>query len=543
MVQNAPSVQLAHISIATPSGPVPISIRTGDAFMVAGPNGVGKSALLYSIYRSIGSGKAEYYPGHRQITFNNGWDTLGQDIDQLRTNLYTHVDVFNRYKNHWAEDMFKSVVRRLSNLDATHNARISQLLDLSADEAIKYKAENTGPIETLNAVFAAARMAVRFVPSGRGLRAKREGMEYDIEQLSDGERAALLIAGAVIVQDPYTIIAIDEPERNLHPSIAGPLVNALILSRPDVAFLFASHDMNLIAGVATDSILYVKNSQVVSTRPEARVFDVKVLSGIDGISDDLRRDLLGSRQDILFIEGITTSIDFAVYNALFPDWKVTPKGGADQVSEAVKTLSDNPSLHWFKVAGLIDRDGRSEDEISTLAASGINAVLCPTVENLLFLRPVIEAVAAVLYETEGGSDTEQRMTSVEASLPNAIANAKSEIVARASTWRVNRRLAEQKVSVASMRDGSASIQTVDPATIKSEVESELSAVLHSAPNIATLEKLPIKNTPIPAAVSGVVGCNYDRYKKIVFRQLETNETRGKAIRAAMMTKLPQIAAL
>lgn len=534
------SVHLGTIAVPTVDGELQIAIASGQSFMVAGPNGVGKSALLYMMYRAIGAGRAEYYPGHRQITFNQGWDTLGQDIDQLKTNLYTHIEVFNRYKNHWSEDMFKSVVKRLTRADAAYNSRIVAAITRSPEEAKRIKEEFPGPVDVLNRVFSTARLPISFVLSAGGLRARRAGMEYDIDQLSDGERAALLITGAAIVQDPYTILAIDEPERNLHPSISSALVNAVVRARPDIGFIFASHDMNLISGVSVDSLIYVQDSQLISSKPEMRVFSVKLLENMDAIGEDLRRDLLGSRQDIMFIEGEYTSIDFQIYNSLFPDWKVIPKGGAEKVSESVKALADNPALHWFRVTGLIDRDGRSEQEVEKLAAANVNALLCPTSENLLFLPEVVKVVGEVLFEAEGGLDSDARVAAVSAAVPGAVAAGREDIIARTATWRTNRMLAEQKVSVASMKAGTASVAPIDVAQIVAQVEQELTVSNGLVSDLAVVQSLPVKNTRVPSALAAAAGCDYQRYKKIVFNQLDVGGEKGMRLRAAMMSKIPQL---
>lgn len=79
-----------------------------------------------------------------------------------------------------------------------------------------------------------------------GLLVCRGDSKYQIDQMSDGERAAFFLAGAIITQDVDSTILIDEPERHLHPSISGPLVQAAIRTRTDLAFAFSTHDLNFI---------------------------------------------------------------------------------------------------------------------------------------------------------------------------------------------------------------------------------------------------------------------------------------------------------
>lgn len=108
-------------NFASFSGPVSVGLLPGSITLIAGPNGVGKSALLYQLYKSLGLGAATYYPGHRQINLNHSIETLGQDIFQLRQNSYNSYDAFNRYRSAWAEDQFKAIIRTLINLENAHN--------------------------------------------------------------------------------------------------------------------------------------------------------------------------------------------------------------------------------------------------------------------------------------------------------------------------------------------------------------------------------------------------------------------------------------
>lgn len=106
-----------QFQIQASPAPLTFNLSAGSVTIVAGANGVGKSALLFQMYRSLGHGNSAYYPGHRQIIFNNNWDSLQQDIETLMKNLYAHPNSFSRYKGAWSEDQFKSVVRKLQNME------------------------------------------------------------------------------------------------------------------------------------------------------------------------------------------------------------------------------------------------------------------------------------------------------------------------------------------------------------------------------------------------------------------------------------------
>jgi ABC-type cobalamin/Fe3+-siderophores transport system ATPase subunit len=531
---------LASASFATNSGSTSLNITRGQVVMVAGPNGAGKSALLYSIYRSIGPTRSHYYAGHRQITFNHGWENSSQDIDQLKTSLFQNYDSSNRYKNHWAEDVFKSIIKRLSQEDAEYKSRIVDILESDPSGAQILKRKDPSPVDKLNTVFKAARMAVRFRIGNRGLRAVRNGAEYEIDQLSDGERSALFIACAVLVQDANTVIAIDEPERNLNPSIAAPLLNALITTRNDLGYIFASHDVNLISGGDINTLIYVRDSKITSMKPETREFDAKIVTEFEILDESLKRDLLGTRQKLIFVEGTTNSIDFRIYNTLLPNWKVSPKGGAQDVIDAVRALRRNHELHWVEVAGLIDRDGRPDCEVTALESDGIFALRCPTAENLLFLQKVVEAVAKKLFETEGGIDINSRMLAAETALQEALTAAAPDISARLATWRINRELAEAKVNVADVKSNGKIKANFDFEKITNEASEEISSLVQTTTGFDAVRKIPIKNTLIGSRIVSAIGCDIKRYKNIVFRQLELNSDISELIKGEILQFIPSL---
>ncbi|WP_156681105.1 ATP-binding cassette domain-containing protein [Sphingomonas profundi] len=187
-----------NIGFQTPTSYVSLPISAGSTTLVAGPNGVGKSALLAALFRSLPQGVATYLPGHRQINFNNGWETIGQDAAQLVKNMFQHVDAFNRYKGAWAEDQFKTTVRRLLHAEAAYNRDFRHSFAQGYYDSREAGSLRLSPIDTLNLVFEGARLPVRFTLTADGLSAAREGATYPIDAMSDGERAALFIVSVIV---------------------------------------------------------------------------------------------------------------------------------------------------------------------------------------------------------------------------------------------------------------------------------------------------------------------------------------------------------
>lgn len=525
-----------NVILESHAGQFPIALNPGTVTLVVGPNGVGKSAVLQDIYRRLPTGHASYYPGHRQITFSHGWENMQMSLTDLDNNLFSQTEGFNRYKSFWPEEQFKSVLRRLQNAEVAHNQELMSQLNPTGDNS-SILLQKSSPINLLNTIFQAARMSVSFKFTDVGLTAVRDGAQYQVDRLSDGERAALFLAAAVVNRRSGGIVIIDEPERHLHPSISAPLIAAAVRCRPNLSFVFASHDLNLIETLQVDNFIYVRNSTLINETPERRTYDFRHVSSLEAISPDLKRDILGVRDKVMFVEGDTTSLDTPLYSNCFPGWKVAARGGHDKVQEAVRALNDNADLHWMEVVGIVDGDGRSQQEIDALKAAKIITLPVPTVENLFFLPEVVRKVIDTIVALEGG-DASTIYASAESAVEQIVARDQSEIINRRTTWLTNRKLSESKVSVQDVRNGANSIPEIDISDIRTTVEQELQDFLSDTPSLVKLKKLPIKNTGIPSSLAQAIGLPIKRYKQIVLRQLEINTLAGQEMRAAILREMP-----
>ena len=73
-------------------------------------------------------------------------------------------------------------------------------------------------------------------------RSAGEEIEYSGNRMSDGEKAVLYVAGRVFGADAGILI-VDEPETHLHSLLAVRLWNALEDARPDIRFVYVTHDL------------------------------------------------------------------------------------------------------------------------------------------------------------------------------------------------------------------------------------------------------------------------------------------------------------
>lgn len=531
---------IANASFQSTIGTVTIGFSRGSTILVAGPNGVGKSALLYQIYRALPQGTATYIPGHRQINLNSGLEQGGQDADQLLMNTYNNYDAFNRYKGAWSEDLLRSAIRTLMHAESAFNRDFRQSVASDKPGSVSSAALKNSPIDTLNLIFSNSNLPISFTITDRGITAERSGLRYGVDALSDGERASLFLAATIIVQRSNTVLLIDEPEKHLHPSITGVLLETALRSRNDIALVVSSHDVTLIEQLNVDATLYVKGSTVISPRPEQRSYDVELIT--DGtIPELLKADVLGSRSEILFIEGDERSRDAALYAKIYAGKKIITKGGCDKVIEAVSGIRSSNGLHWLEVFGLIDLDGRSPREINKLEKRGIFTLPTPTIENLFFLAEVQECFVEADRQMKGGHTWEDRKANLAGAIAKAAPIARDEIVARRTCWIAQREISSHPLSVKEVKAGNITNIAISVESIKTTVEKFVDEIIKLGDYQKILTDLPIKNTDIPEVAAKALGAtSFKDYCDVVQRQIDIESPFGVRARDAIQAILPTL---
>ena len=213
-------------------------------------------------------------------------------------------------------------------------------------------------------------------------------IEYSGNQMSDGEKAALYLAGRVITAEPG-IIVIDEPETHLHLLLAIRLWNSLEKIRPDLRFVYVTHDLPFA--------LSRQNPRFVLASPTS---GLRVLDFDDDLPNDVAEALLGAASlsfyasRVVFCEGDETSIDAKLYNAWFStrDTVVRSVGSCQMVLRCVEALQTSKIASSLAAEGIIDRDFHPERFLEALP-NGIYALKVHEVESLLCLPDIVAAVA------------------------------------------------------------------------------------------------------------------------------------------------------
>ena len=319
-----------------------ISLEPGRPLYVVGPNGSGKSALVQNAIRQLGADKVRRISAHRQTWLQSAAINMtaqsrmqfGEQLSGQEPNPVYRWRVFN------SEARLSSVLFDLTAMDDDQARRIRDLYfrgDLAEIDSI---VNSERPVfERINDLLRTARLEITIENSKSGgiLARHLEAVEpYDMAQMSDGERNAVLLSAEVLTVTKGMVLLIYEPERHLNRSIIEPLLSALFAERPDCPFLIATHEIALPLASPESQVLILRSCRWNGDRAEA--WDATLLEGDVDLPEDVKRAILGSRRRVLFVEGKANSLDVALYRALFPNISITPVGGRENVIKAVAGL-------------------------------------------------------------------------------------------------------------------------------------------------------------------------------------------------------------
>lgn len=387
--------------------PLRLILSGGDRVFMVGANGSGKSSLIQQLISANSAENIVRISAHRQMWFKSGSIDMTPHNREILSSR--HRDWERNYDARWRDDI-RYGENKLSitifDLIAKDNARahaITRKIDEGKEkESVDRAKRLTPPFGQINELLARGMMGISLEnKEGKEIRARRRDSEtsFNMAQMSDGERNAAIIASTVLTAEEGDILLIDEPERHLHRSIIEPFLSALFDQRKDCAFVVSTHEIALPVANPEARVLMVRSCRWDGYMPQA--WEIEDLEPGSGLPEDLKRAILGARKRILFVEGDTHSLDSTLYGVLFPSLSVVPLGSCREVLRSVKGLRETRSYHHTEAFGLIDRDDRTEDDVTDLAEQNVFALDVHSVEALYYSSDAIAAVARKQAELRG----------------------------------------------------------------------------------------------------------------------------------------------
>ena len=433
-------------SIPQPSGnPLSVELEAGRQIFVVGPNGSGKSALLQHLAASSSEGKIRRIFAHRQTWLKSGSLTLTPEsrrrFERNRRGYETAQD--SLWRDHTGAETHAAV---LFDLVAAENKRarlIAEHVENSKIKCAKKAANAASPFTRLNDLLALGTLRVSLHnPDDVEIVARKgSGPTFGIERMSDGERNAVIMAATVLTVDPGTTLLIDEPERHLHRAIIAPFFSALFEQRQDCAFVVSTHELFLPVENPGARVLMTRSCTWAGDNPQA--WDLEILAQPAELPEELRLAVLGARSRVLFVEGSSISLDLPLYDTLFPELSVLPRGNCVDVERAVRGLRATEDRHHVEAYGVVDRDDLNDAAVGKLAEAGIFALAVRSVESLYYCSDAIQAVARHQADSMG-LDAENLAASAKRDALAALAPA--EVIQRMAARRCERRMRDIALS-------------------------------------------------------------------------------------------------
>jgi hypothetical protein len=394
-MDQQPEYVLGQLEIPAIGEPTRISLVSGQSTIFLGANGAGKTRLGVYIETALPSDVVRRISAHRSLVMSDKLQSISLDR-ALRALEHGYPDAGGQRLGHrWSND---PAVAMLSDYDYVVQALFADQGRVAVDHLMKHHNDST-TIPPVTLTHRLKNIWERLLPHRRlcllelgveVIPATNADAGYSGSQMSDGERVIFYLVGHCLLAPKNSVMIIDEPELHIHKAILGRLWDAIESERPDVSFVYITHDLDFAV-----------------TRPTARKFVVKSFLPTTWeieqvppdteIPDRIVFELMGSRQPVLFVEGDRGSVDATIYRGVYTDFLVQSIGSCEDVIHAVGSFRRNRQLAKIgDVFGLIDSDGRPNSSVESLNALGVHVLPVMEIENILLLPHVFAEIARSL---------------------------------------------------------------------------------------------------------------------------------------------------
>ena len=512
-----------ELEIPAGDGNVRCTLKRGEILFVLGANGSGKSGLISRLFNDHNQ-SAKRISAHRQTWFtSNTLDLTPHGRESLESNIRSQDQQDNsRWRQEYAAERAGAAIYDLLDADTMLARTIANLVRDGKIAAAQAKVKSPSPIQAVNDLLQLSNLPIEIsIEKRQKVVASRNGSAaYSVAELSDGERNAFLIAADILTAESGTLILIDEPERHLHRSIISPLLSLLFEKRKECAFVVSTHEVMLPVDNPAAQTLLVRSCEYESSRP--RFWTCDLLPPEASIDDELKRDILGARQRIVFVEGTAKSLDVPLYSLLFPQVSVIPKSSCRDVEHAVRGLREAAKMHWLHAWGIVDNDRRSEEDIERLRKLGVHALSHFSVESIYYHPEMIRRVAARQAEVTGDDPNELYEQAITDAI-QAIQAQKDHLVLTVVERLVRQTIFAQLPTQTDIQSNHPVELRVDVAALRTTEEGVFD-VLVAASNLEDLLKYyPPRESGALTQIAKGVGLSKSKYESAVQKLLQDDD--------------------
>lgn len=528
------------MQVPTFQGSIQVSVAAGTSVVFIGANGAGKTRLGVLLDTILSQSGVEVHriAAHRSLVLNPAVVPPSLEIAQNRLFYgYEHGGFQNKYGHRFQS---KPETALLSDFDHVLSALYAENNDVSIAyrqsalaNAGKFTLPPPAKIDTLKGIWEKVLPHRELVVLGGNLKTKTpDGDEYSASDMSDGERVVFYLIAQALLAKTDTLLIFDEPELHINRSILAKLWDEIESSRPDCCFLYITHDIEF----ASSRHAATKYALRAFRRSPTDAWDIELVPEESQLPDDIVATIVGSRRPVLFVEGDGGSLDSALYRRVYEQFTVVPVGSCEQVIHTVAAFAARPELHRVGCSGLIDADGRSDQEAAYLETKGVYRLPVSEVENLLLLPSVFLALAAALKFSE--SDAEARLAVLRAIVFAQAAQEIDSVCMRYTKRRVDVEMKRIGLSGSDITALDANFRQaaadIDPVAIFAEAKANLNTAISSNDYEKVL--LVYDNKGLLSEVAKQLGYQQKALEEFIGRALRSDES--SALHSALKQHLP-----
>ncbi|MBY0008681.1 AAA family ATPase [Priestia aryabhattai] len=367
-------------------------IQTETSLVFLGANGSGKTRLGVELEKSLDSKFVVRISAQKSLVMPS--DVSPTNIEKARANLMfgffsDNFDSSIAYKDNsrWGNNPALQLLNDYGNL-------LTFLVSDNYEQLLHHREVSDKTVEKLKNPVTLLDQTIEIweeviphrklnVKSGYLEAADREGTStYNASKMSDGERVIFYLIGQCLAAPSNGTIIIDEPELHIHRSIQRKLWDLIEQKRTDCLFVYLTHDLEF-ASTRTGSVKFCLKEF------DGQQFHWFPIPDNENIPEDVYLEIIGSRRPILFIEGAQSSYDKQLYSLVYPDFVIRELGSCEKVIQSTKAFNVLENLHSLSCFGIVDRDYRPAEYITSLEEVNIFCPRVAEVENLFLVEELL----------------------------------------------------------------------------------------------------------------------------------------------------------
>jgi hypothetical protein len=243
-----------------------------------------------------------------------------------------------------------------------------------------------------------------------------------------------------------------------------------------------------------------------------------------------------------FVEGTKQSLDQPLYSLLFPEVSVIGKSSSREVEQTVRGIRAAENLHWLRVFGVVDSDGRSKEEIDRLRLDGIYAVPAYSVEALYYHPEIQRRVAQRHSAVVGGNPTDRLSYAKDQALA-AVNEHSVRLCEKVAEKTIRADVLKRIPGKNEIKDGKPIQVEIEVAAVVREERDRLDAMLAKNDLAAIITRYPIRETSALTRIAEQLGFkDREQYESAVLKLLIDDADALAFIRSLFNDLSVQIAA-